>query len=690
MSEANDETEIEFLNEVLPDLNSELSEEHDIRRESAIKPGIRPDAVVADSDGKPLVVIEAKIKTGTRYQEQAIQQIRSYLQASEAKYGLFVSPDVRYLFSLHGEDPVLEVSHSNLSSITDRNNSRRAFISYEELAFCYDRARKQGKRFASNQATIENVILELQRITTGEQHNIVIDSLDDLSNSVQTVDDILQDRYPFYQFESREQATLTNFTSETRTVPAFTRAIQGIFRGYSIVDTDTEILREFTYHLTSRAGDQKYSTPLNVAQYLVDLANIGSNQLILDPACGWGNLLREAERDGAEGVGVDINTDALITASGFNSLLNLDIEFHHDNGLQLPFDRFQNTFDHVLLDPPIRSKTKRKNLPDELANYAGQDIAQAFIIASLEALHLDGILTAVVPVSLLTGANNRNFRKELLYDYNIRKVIEVADGSLSPALGADLAVIQVGNRQNDVEQIEFVVLDQFEGDRLSEDPDVLEQRSLNLPDLNLLGDYTLAPSEILRIHDITENLSRHYPEIESLKSVREIREIRKGTRVPDEDLKLEGSLPYLKISHATQEKPRLRFVGTTKNYPIAGPSDLLISATGTVSVTYVPEQQLIPDQNWAIARFDSHKAAIAYDGFFKTELGKKLLKAIATGQSIPYTPLYRFKQLPVPAFDDSQLSSIADRLEAVNYHGPKVDEATVRRITNIFAEEVGE
>ena len=49
MSEANDRTKIEFLDEVLSDLNSELSDEHDIQKEFAIKPGIRSDAVIIDS-----------------------------------------------------------------------------------------------------------------------------------------------------------------------------------------------------------------------------------------------------------------------------------------------------------------------------------------------------------------------------------------------------------------------------------------------------------------------------------------------------------------------------------------------------------------------------------------------------------------------------------------------------------------
>jgi hypothetical protein len=271
-----------------------------------------------------------------------------------------------------------------------------------------------------------------------------------------------------------------------------------------------------------------------------------------------------------------------------------------------------------------------------------------------------------------------------------RRVVEVADGSLSPALGADLAVLQVENQQRGIEQTEVVILDKFEGDRLDNDPDILEQRSLDLSNQNLLGDYTLAPSEILRIYEITEDLTHHYPETASLNGLREIREILKGARIPDENLKSEGDLPYLKISHVTKEQPRLRYMKNTESYPTAGPSALLISATGTVSVTYVPDKQFIPDQNWAIARFDSRKAAITYDGFFKTEIGKKLLKAVATGRSIPYTPLYRFRQLPVPIFEENQLSSISDRLEAVNYDGPKVDEATAQRITDIFAEEVGE
>ena len=690
MSEPGYETETEFLDRALADLSSQLSEETEIHREYAIKPGIRADAVVVDQDKKPIVVVEAKIKTGSRSQDQAIQQIRTYLQATEAKYGLFLSPDIRYLFSIQGENPVLEVSHSDLANILNGDNSRRGFSSYEELAFCYDRARDQARRIASNEATIENIIVELQRIATAERQDISVDPLDDLRRSIEEIDDHIQTKYPFYNFESKKQATLTDFTSETKPLPVFTQAIQGVLRGYSIVNTDSNILREFTQHLTSRSGDQKYSTPLNVAQYLVGLAEISPDERVLDPACGWGNLLREAEREGAEGVGIDIDREALITASGFNSLLDLDIEFYHDNGLQLPFDTFQNSFDHVLLDPPIRSKTKKEDLPDELAEFAGQDIAQSFVIASLEALNQAGTLTAIVPVSLLAGAKNREFRKELLNNSNIRKVVEVAEGSLSPTLGADLAVIQVEKQGKRTEQTEFVILDEFEDNRLSRDPDILNISTIDLEGENILGDYTLLPSEVLRIDKITEEISQSYPEIGPLDSVVNLQEISKGVRVQEDDLSLEGSLPYFKISNATGEKSESQYTDGYEDYPTAGTSDLLIGATGTISITHVPERRLIPDQNWAVAKFDSHEAAVTYDGFFKTDLGRELLIAVATGQSIPYTPLYRFRQLPVPLFDDSQISSISSRLETIDYDSPKVDESTTEKITDIFIEEVGE
>ena len=154
MNETSNKNEHEFLEKVISDLSAEISDGETIQRGFLINQGIRSDAVIVDSEGNPKVVIEVKTQTESQYREQGIQQLKTYIQASSVKYGLYISPDVQYLFSLHGENENLELTHSNLSDIGDDIASRRAFTSYEELAFCYDRARKQTERFASSEATI--------------------------------------------------------------------------------------------------------------------------------------------------------------------------------------------------------------------------------------------------------------------------------------------------------------------------------------------------------------------------------------------------------------------------------------------------------------------------------------------------------------------------------------------------------
>jgi len=325
-----------------------------------------------------------------------------------------------------------------------------------------------------------------------------------------------------------------------------------------------------------------------------------------------------------------------------------------------------------------------------LANYAGKDIAQAFIIASIEYLSTDGLLTAIVPLSLLKGANNQKFRRILSRKYTIQKVVEVAGGSLSPALGADLAVIQIRKQQNSDTPTDFVILQEPESSDLNVGQNIIEQRSLDLESQNILGDYTLAPSEVIRIHQITDELSSFYPQTECFTVIDPVKQIIKGSRVDEKDLRGEGHYPYFKISHANKEQSIIRFSQNSRKYTIADPSDLLISAAGTVTTTHIPERQLIPDQNWAVVQFDSREAAIVYDGFFKTKIGRELLEAVATGESIPYIPLKRFRRLPVPVFDDDQITAISDRLKMLNYDRTDIDQEATEAISEIFIEVMRE
>jgi hypothetical protein len=153
-------------------------------------------------------------------------------------------------------------------------------------------------------------------------------------------------------------------------------------------------------------------------------------------------------------------------------------------------------------------------------------------------------------------------------------------------------------------------------------------------------------------------------------------------------LSTEGSFQYLKISDVTGESDSQQFVkeNQLENAVTAGPTDLLISAAGTVDVAHVPEKGVVPHSNWVIVRFDSEALARIYQGFFCTDIGSDYLESLATGATIPHLSISVLSDIEVPDFESflSLEDAVAELAKIGQLHQGRVDQSTAVSIQEIL------
>jgi SAM-dependent methyltransferase len=85
---------------------------------------------------------------------------------------------------------------------------------------------------------------------------------------------------------------------------------------------------------------------LPLAAELVDSADVGPGDRVLDVACGTGNVALTAHRRGAEVTGVDITPAMLEMARERSATIDADVEWREGDATALPFD--DDSFDVTL------------------------------------------------------------------------------------------------------------------------------------------------------------------------------------------------------------------------------------------------------------------------------------------------------------------------------------------------------
>ncbi|MBR3210823.1 MAG: N-6 DNA methylase [Bacilli bacterium] len=181
-----------------------------------------------------------------------------------------------------------------------------------------------------------------------------------------------------------------------------------------------------------------FYTPFSVVKKMVESVDVYENMKVLDPGCGSGNFLIQMFKKMKDNhfttkeiidslYGYDIDDIAILIAK--INLYNLDDNIDY-NELNIRCEDYllgdiQERFDVVIGNPPWGIKYTKKE-KEELAQkydklFAKQDSFAQFIQRSFDLLNEDGVLSFVLPSSILNIAVHEDIRNYLL-DYNINYI----------------------------------------------------------------------------------------------------------------------------------------------------------------------------------------------------------------------------------------------------------------------------
>lgn len=172
-------------------------------------------------------------------------------------------------------------------------------------------------------------------------------------------------------------------------------------------------------------------TPPKIASFMVNLLMQYCPSKIIEPCFGKGAFLKELSKYNTEVIGIEIDTESFIQVKNNYSEMKL---------FNMDFFDYEDTVDGIIINPPYIEQRllTNKNNPDylkkEIIRYKTK--ADEFNIAStsnlyiyfiLKCYHLlkeNGALIAIIPNTWISSHFGISFKKFLLKNFIIKKVIE--------------------------------------------------------------------------------------------------------------------------------------------------------------------------------------------------------------------------------------------------------------------------
>ena len=193
---------------------------------------------------------------------------------------------------------------------------------------------------------------------------------------------------------------------------------------------------------------EKYYTPKNVAQAMVDLIDYKDPKSAIDICVGSWNLLQEASD---KWIGIPlfgIDTDK---ASSSHVPLNATSTFHQMDGRQYALDclKKERRFSVVLANPPFgklieKEKELFSGLPglENLSLRALTRIESTMILANLSLIEENGYLAIIVPSTLIDGNWAQCLRLYISKEFHICSIIKLPDNIFGKDISTSMLIIK--------------------------------------------------------------------------------------------------------------------------------------------------------------------------------------------------------------------------------------------------------
>jgi len=187
--------------------------------------------------------------------------------------------------------------------------------------------------------------------------------------------------------------------------------------------------------MDDRRAFGRYYTPPEVVRFMFDLAGMRPGWRVIDPSCGEGAFLAEAQRRGArETVGIELDEAAARAAQTAGARV------FRQNGLReidAPL-RLRGGYDLAIGNPPFAASHHRIRDPEvlkrfSLAHGATQVIEALFLERFIQLARRGGRVCIILPEGIFTNSRLRTFRQELLQAYTVRAVIGLPDDTFRRA-----------------------------------------------------------------------------------------------------------------------------------------------------------------------------------------------------------------------------------------------------------------
>lgn len=606
----------------------------------------RPDIAVLDEAMQDFyLIVECSALISQHREREDLKQVRRLMEAIGAPYGALVSGSLHYVFELVDREG--EKVERELASYPDGDSQqRRALESAEEIRFKFYRLAENFRSIASFDL-VNALYRALFRKLAAERHDYMLD-IDTLSQQdLEEIDELIQDEYPPYKPQVGPEEV------------EFQRQVLNTFHGIDLGKTSRDLAHVFV-ELADQEKSGFQSTPLWVTESLVDLAEVGESDQVLDPAAGFGNVAREANIRGSDSYAVEINVDAANCGLFLNELFDTDVSYALGDFFELNQeedfpDDFPQNFDYGFIDPPFNLRYERS---DGTVVQSGDE---KFVLDTLERVKPGGVATVILPAGKLFKKRASDFREKIRSEYSIRSIVEL-NSPIYDRTRVPTVILQIVNElPSESEEVPYVVID-GEDDPERKLPEAVDDIRLGKTDtlpMSRLKGRSFLPSEITQLDKTGQKLRREYSEVREIQSVAD--EIRGGTKKPDEVFESSGPdrLPYVNISDV-QNNAFSEYLEVTGNTVVADKTDVLLSVTGAKIHVHHPSKEIAPSSMWAVIRFSTEEEALVYAHFLDTELAQQQLESMQGGATIQHIPIRRLRETLVPDFSDSEIEEKAE------------------------------